>query len=153
MSLRDLGLSDIRVSQLDELVSRLLPTLGPEQPPAVPSTWKTSHLSTNSFFHNKHGEQLGQQSWEKRQFKENSPVTYIIKSCSSFFFYTFCPHVRSEFDVQFVCLTGFSHRRTGVFGSQIFHRQYHSPVKDVCSQLQFLPGKKLTFYMCKRLEI
>ncbi|XP_053198000.1 ATP-dependent zinc metalloprotease YME1L1-like isoform X2 [Scomber japonicus] len=88
VSLRDLGLSDIRVSQLDELVSRLLPTLGPEQPPAVPSTWKTSHLSTNSFFHNKHG---------------------------------------------------FSHRRTGVFGSQIFHRQYHSPVKDVCSQLQFLP--------------
>ncbi|CAK6968555.1 ATP-dependent zinc metalloprotease YME1L1-like isoform X2 [Scomber scombrus] len=88
VSLRDLGLSDIRVSQLDELVSRLLPTLGPEDHPAVPSTWKTSHLSTNSFFHNKHG---------------------------------------------------FSHRRTGVFGSQIFHRQYHSPIKEVCSQLQFLP--------------
>ncbi|XP_042254885.1 ATP-dependent zinc metalloprotease YME1L1-like isoform X2 [Thunnus maccoyii] len=88
VSLRDLGLSDIRVSQLDELVSRLLPTLGPEEPPAVPSTWKTSHLSADSFFHNKHG---------------------------------------------------FSHRRLGVFGSPIFHRQYHSPLKEVCSELQFSP--------------
>lgn len=88
VSLRDLGLSDIRVSQLDELVSRLLPTRGPEEPPAVPSIWKTSHLSADSFFHNKHG---------------------------------------------------FSHRRLGVFGSPIFHRQYHSPLKEVCSELQFSP--------------
>uniref|UniRef100_A0A8C4HRQ5 ATP-dependent zinc metalloprotease YME1L1 n=1 Tax=Dicentrarchus labrax TaxID=13489 RepID=A0A8C4HRQ5_DICLA len=83
--LRDLGLSEIRVSQLDELVSRLLPTPGPEEPPAVPSTWRTSHVSAHSFFHNKHGEKLG------------------------------------------------------VFGSPIFHRQYHSPLKEVCSDLQFLP--------------
>lgn len=62
VSLRDLGLSEIRVSQLDELVSRLLPTPGPEEPPAVPSTWRTSHVSADSFFHNKHGEQLGPQS-------------------------------------------------------------------------------------------
>ncbi|TMS08969.1 ATP-dependent zinc metalloprotease YME1L1 [Larimichthys crocea] len=88
VSLRDLGLSEIRVSQLDELVSRLLPTPGPEEPPAVPSTWRTSHVSADSFFHNKHG---------------------------------------------------FSHRRLGVFGSPIFHRQYHSPLKEVCSELQFLP--------------
>ncbi|XP_035507740.1 ATP-dependent zinc metalloprotease YME1L1 isoform X2 [Morone saxatilis] len=88
VSLRDLGLSEIRVSQLDELVSRLLPTPGPEEPPAVPSTWRTSHVSAHSFFHNKHG---------------------------------------------------FSHRRLGVFGSPIFHRQYHSPLKEVCSDLQFLP--------------
>uniref|UniRef100_A0A8C4HRZ5 ATP-dependent zinc metalloprotease YME1L1 n=1 Tax=Dicentrarchus labrax TaxID=13489 RepID=A0A8C4HRZ5_DICLA len=54
VSLRDLGLSEIRVSQLDELVSRLLPTPGPEEPPAVPSTWRTSHVSAHSFFHNKH---------------------------------------------------------------------------------------------------
>uniref|UniRef100_A0A3B4Y7A5 ATP-dependent zinc metalloprotease YME1L1 n=1 Tax=Seriola lalandi dorsalis TaxID=1841481 RepID=A0A3B4Y7A5_SERLL len=54
VSLRDLGLSDIRVSQLDELVSRLLPIPGPERPPAVPSTWRTSHISADSFFHNKH---------------------------------------------------------------------------------------------------
>uniref|UniRef100_A0A8D3E952 ATP-dependent zinc metalloprotease YME1L1 n=1 Tax=Scophthalmus maximus TaxID=52904 RepID=A0A8D3E952_SCOMX len=88
VSLRDLGLSEIRASQLDELVSRLLPTPGPQEPLAVPSAWRTSHVSANSFFHNKHG---------------------------------------------------FSHRRLEVFGSPIFHRQYHSPLKEVCSQLQFLP--------------
>ncbi|XP_020489312.2 ATP-dependent zinc metalloprotease YME1L1 isoform X2 [Labrus bergylta] len=88
VSLRDLSLSEVRASQLDELISRLLPTLGTEEPPTVPSAWRTSHVSANSFFHNKHG---------------------------------------------------FSHRRSGVFGSQLFHRQHHSPLKDICSELQFLP--------------
>ncbi|XP_034428859.1 ATP-dependent zinc metalloprotease YME1L1-like isoform X2 [Hippoglossus hippoglossus] len=88
VSLRDLGLSDIGVSQLDELVCRLLPPPGPEEPPAVPSIWRTSHVSTDSFFLNKHG---------------------------------------------------VSHRRLGVLGSPIFHRQYHSPLKEACLQLQFLP--------------
>ncbi|KAM4606301.1 ATP-dependent zinc metalloprotease YME1L1-like [Polymixia lowei] len=88
VSLRELGLSDLRFGQLDELVGRLLPTLGPEEPPAVQSPWKTSHVSGNSFFQNKHG---------------------------------------------------FSHRRLGVFGSPIFHRQYHSPLKTVCSELHYLP--------------
>ncbi|KAG7524319.1 ATP-dependent zinc metalloprotease YME1L1 isoform X2 [Solea senegalensis] len=88
VSLRDLGLSEIRASQLDELVSRLLPLPGPEEAPAVPSLWRTSHISTTSFFHNKHG---------------------------------------------------FSHRRLGVFGSPISHRQYHSPLQEVCLHLQFLP--------------
>ncbi|KAM3860683.1 ATP-dependent zinc metalloprotease YME1L1-like [Diretmus argenteus] len=88
VSLRDLGLSDIRVGQLDELVSRLLPTLGPEESSAAPSSWRTSHVSADTFFQNKHE---------------------------------------------------FSHRRLGFFGSPIFHRQYHSPLKTVCSQLQFLP--------------
>lgn len=88
VSLRDLGLSEIRASQLDELVSRLLPTPGPEEPPAVPSIWRSSHVSADSFFHNKHG---------------------------------------------------FSQRRLGVFASPIFHRQYHSPLKEACSELQFLP--------------
>ncbi|XP_068437904.1 ATP-dependent zinc metalloprotease YME1L1-like isoform X1 [Clinocottus analis] len=55
VSLRDLGLSEIRVSQLDELVCRLLPIPGPEEPPAVSSIWRSSHVSANSFFHNKHG--------------------------------------------------------------------------------------------------
>uniref|UniRef100_A0A672ZCC4 ATP-dependent zinc metalloprotease YME1L1 n=1 Tax=Sphaeramia orbicularis TaxID=375764 RepID=A0A672ZCC4_9TELE len=61
VSLRELGLSDIRESQLEELVSRLLPTLGPEEPPAGPSAWRTSHVSADNFFHNKHGEQLNLQ--------------------------------------------------------------------------------------------
>uniref|UniRef100_A0A7N8XZ28 ATP-dependent zinc metalloprotease YME1L1 n=1 Tax=Mastacembelus armatus TaxID=205130 RepID=A0A7N8XZ28_9TELE len=85
LSLRDLGLSEIKVGQLDEVVSRLLPIPGPKEPPSVPLIWKTSHVSADSFFHNKHGEKL----WG--------------------------------------------------FGSPMFHRQYHSPLKDVCSQLQFLP--------------
>lgn len=88
VSLRDLGLSEIRVSQLDELVSRLLPLPGPEEPPAVSSIWRSSHVSADSFFHNKHG---------------------------------------------------FSHRRLGVFGSHILHRQYHGPLREACSELQFLP--------------
>ncbi|KAK5849931.1 hypothetical protein PBY51_014228 [Eleginops maclovinus] len=88
VSLRDLGLSEIRGSQLDELLSRLLPIPGPEEAPVVPSVWRSSYVSGDSFFHNKHG---------------------------------------------------FSHRRLGVFGSPIFHRQYHSPLKGACSDLQFLP--------------
>uniref|UniRef100_UPI003AAC0E69 ATP-dependent zinc metalloprotease YME1L1-like isoform X3 n=1 Tax=Centroberyx gerrardi TaxID=166262 RepID=UPI003AAC0E69 len=54
VSLRDLGLSDIRIGQLDELVSRLLPTQGPEEPPAAASSWRTSHVSADSFYQNKH---------------------------------------------------------------------------------------------------
>ncbi|CAN9506420.1 unnamed protein product [Ophioblennius macclurei] len=88
VSLRDLGLSDVRQSQLDELISRLLPTPGPEEPLSNPMTWKTSHISSNSFFQNKHG---------------------------------------------------FSHRSPGVFASPLFHRQYHSPLREVCSNLHFLP--------------
>ncbi|CAG05480.1 unnamed protein product, partial [Tetraodon nigroviridis] len=88
VSLRDLGLSEIRASQLDELVSRLLPAPQPEELPVVPSVWRTSHVSTDSFFHNKHG---------------------------------------------------FAHRRVGTFGSPLFHRQHQSPLREVCSDLQFLP--------------
>ncbi|XP_051909897.1 ATP-dependent zinc metalloprotease YME1L1-like isoform X2 [Hippocampus zosterae] len=54
-SLRDLGVSDIRGHHLDELLDRLLPTLGMEGAPNIPSTWSTSYVSAHSFFHNKHG--------------------------------------------------------------------------------------------------
>uniref|UniRef100_A0A8C7GE27 ATP-dependent zinc metalloprotease YME1L1 n=1 Tax=Oncorhynchus kisutch TaxID=8019 RepID=A0A8C7GE27_ONCKI len=54
VNLRDLGLSDLRVGQLDELLNRLLPSLGSEDGPAT-SRWRTSHVSAESFFHNKHG--------------------------------------------------------------------------------------------------
>uniref|UniRef100_A0A4W5M1S4 YME1 like 1 ATPase n=1 Tax=Hucho hucho TaxID=62062 RepID=A0A4W5M1S4_9TELE len=57
VNLRDLGLSDLRVGQLDELVNRLLPSLGSEEGPAA-SRWRTSHVSADSFFQNKHGEDL-----------------------------------------------------------------------------------------------
>uniref|UniRef100_A0A8C7SZ76 ATP-dependent zinc metalloprotease YME1L1 n=1 Tax=Oncorhynchus mykiss TaxID=8022 RepID=A0A8C7SZ76_ONCMY len=55
VNLRDLGLSDLRVGQLDELVNRLLPSPGSEEGPAA-SIWRTSHVSADSFLQNKHGE-------------------------------------------------------------------------------------------------
>uniref|UniRef100_A0A3P9MWI9 ATP-dependent zinc metalloprotease YME1L1 n=1 Tax=Poecilia reticulata TaxID=8081 RepID=A0A3P9MWI9_POERE len=54
VSLRDLGLSEVQGSQLDELVSRLMPPPSPEEPPTVTSIWKTSHVSADSFFQNKY---------------------------------------------------------------------------------------------------
>uniref|UniRef100_A0AAZ3PSW6 ATP-dependent zinc metalloprotease YME1L1 n=1 Tax=Oncorhynchus tshawytscha TaxID=74940 RepID=A0AAZ3PSW6_ONCTS len=57
VNLRDLGLSDLRVGQLDELLNRLLPSLGSEDGPAT-SRWRTSHVSAESFLHNKHGEEV-----------------------------------------------------------------------------------------------
>ncbi|KAM4544303.1 ATP-dependent zinc metalloprotease YME1L1-like isoform 1-T1 [Fundulus diaphanus] len=88
VALRDLGLSEVQGSQLNELVSRLLPNPGPEEPPTVASVWRTSHVSGDSFFQNKHG---------------------------------------------------FSQRRLLGSGSQLFHRRHHSPLRDVCSELHFLP--------------
>lgn len=78
VNLRELGLTDIKVSQLDELVNRLLPA--PQESLAATSAWRTSHVSSHSFYHNKHG-----------------------------------------------------------FGQSILNRQYHSPIKDICSELKFLP--------------
>uniref|UniRef100_A0A8C7MEU9 ATP-dependent zinc metalloprotease YME1L1 n=1 Tax=Oncorhynchus kisutch TaxID=8019 RepID=A0A8C7MEU9_ONCKI len=57
VNLRDLGLSDLRVGQLDELVNRLLPSPGSEEGPAA-SIWRTSHVSADSFLQNKHGEDV-----------------------------------------------------------------------------------------------
>uniref|UniRef100_A0A8C7W3S7 ATP-dependent zinc metalloprotease YME1L1 n=1 Tax=Oncorhynchus mykiss TaxID=8022 RepID=A0A8C7W3S7_ONCMY len=60
LSTSDLGLSDLGVGQLDELISAMLPRLS--QQGALSSSspsqqaWGTSHLSSHSFFHNKHGE-------------------------------------------------------------------------------------------------
>ncbi|XP_073190433.1 ATP-dependent zinc metalloprotease YME1L1 isoform X3 [Lepidochelys kempii] len=53
LNLRDLGLSDLKVSQLDELVTRLLPGYCTEN--KISSQWNTSYISAQSFFENKHG--------------------------------------------------------------------------------------------------
>ncbi|XP_044280745.1 ATP-dependent zinc metalloprotease YME1L1 [Varanus komodoensis] len=53
LNLRDLGLSDLKASQLDELVDRLLPGFSAEN--KISSHWQTSHISAQSFFENKHG--------------------------------------------------------------------------------------------------
>ncbi|XP_030624098.1 ATP-dependent zinc metalloprotease YME1L1 isoform X3 [Chanos chanos] len=60
LNLRDLGLSDLKLGQLDDLMNRLLPRSLPVESPAcnaenVTTNWKMSHVSTDSFFHNKHG--------------------------------------------------------------------------------------------------
>ncbi|XP_061790934.1 ATP-dependent zinc metalloprotease YME1L1b [Nerophis lumbriciformis] len=59
-NLRELGLSDLGAQQLKELQMRVLPCLNPQEtPPALATAgqtvWRTSHLSTHSFFVNKHG--------------------------------------------------------------------------------------------------
>uniref|UniRef100_A0A4W5RM82 ATP-dependent zinc metalloprotease YME1L1 n=1 Tax=Hucho hucho TaxID=62062 RepID=A0A4W5RM82_9TELE len=60
LGLRDLGLSELGVGQLDELESAMLPRLSQQGvlSSSSPSqqAWRTSHLSSHSFFHNKHGE-------------------------------------------------------------------------------------------------
>uniref|UniRef100_A0A8C8S176 ATP-dependent zinc metalloprotease YME1L1 n=1 Tax=Pelusios castaneus TaxID=367368 RepID=A0A8C8S176_9SAUR len=53
LNLRDLGLSDLKISQLDELVNKLLP--GYCAGNKVSSQWHTSHISAQSFFENKYG--------------------------------------------------------------------------------------------------
>ncbi|XP_047224556.1 ATP-dependent zinc metalloprotease YME1L1-like isoform X2 [Girardinichthys multiradiatus] len=56
-NLWELGLSDLGKQQLDELVNHVLPRLNPQE--VSPSAWRTSHLSSHSFFHNKHGFSMG----------------------------------------------------------------------------------------------
>ncbi|KAK7945054.1 hypothetical protein WMY93_000782 [Mugilogobius chulae] len=59
-SLRDLGLSDLGKQQLDELVNGVFPHLSTQDLSLSlghigKRAWRTSHLSTHSFYHNKHG--------------------------------------------------------------------------------------------------
>ncbi|XP_035026356.1 ATP-dependent zinc metalloprotease YME1L1b isoform X1 [Hippoglossus stenolepis] len=57
-NLRELGLSDLGTQQLDELVNGVLPRLSMLEAPLPLGSqiaWRTSHLSSHSFFFNKHG--------------------------------------------------------------------------------------------------
>ncbi|KAG8138862.1 putative ATP-dependent zinc metalloprotease YME1L1-like protein [Naja naja] len=53
LNLRDLGLGDLKISQLDEIVNKLIPGFGEEN--KIPSHWQTSYVSAESFFENKYG--------------------------------------------------------------------------------------------------
>ncbi|XP_064141011.1 ATP-dependent zinc metalloprotease YME1L1 isoform X2 [Loxodonta africana] len=53
LNLRDLGLSELKIGQLDQLVDNLLP--GFFKGKKIPSHWHTSHVSAQSFFENKYG--------------------------------------------------------------------------------------------------
>ncbi|GAA6076167.1 ATP-dependent zinc metalloprotease YME1L1b, partial [Tachysurus ichikawai] len=58
-SLKDMGLTDLGVGQLDELVDKLLPCVTQDVSlkahRAESHLWRTSYLSTDSFYHNKYG--------------------------------------------------------------------------------------------------
>ncbi|XP_072535814.1 ATP-dependent zinc metalloprotease YME1L1-like isoform X2 [Salminus brasiliensis] len=60
LNLKDLGLSELRLSETNELLNSLLPNFTPDGTSELcvrpaSSRWSTSHVSTDSFFHNKHG--------------------------------------------------------------------------------------------------
>ncbi|XP_067109228.1 ATP-dependent zinc metalloprotease YME1L1-like isoform X1 [Osmerus mordax] len=59
LSLKELGLSDLGLGQLHELVNTVLPCLhqqgAPSPPSPIQNAWNTSYLSSHSFYHNKHG--------------------------------------------------------------------------------------------------
>uniref|UniRef100_A0A3Q3N529 ATP-dependent zinc metalloprotease YME1L1 n=1 Tax=Mastacembelus armatus TaxID=205130 RepID=A0A3Q3N529_9TELE len=60
-NLQELGLSDLGTQQLDELVNHMLPRFSPQEtsfPFLSQTAWRTSHLSTHSFFYNKYGESV-----------------------------------------------------------------------------------------------
>uniref|UniRef100_A0A3B5QH51 ATP-dependent zinc metalloprotease YME1L1 n=1 Tax=Xiphophorus maculatus TaxID=8083 RepID=A0A3B5QH51_XIPMA len=76
-NLRELGLSDLGKQQLDELVSQVLPRLSLQEapPPAWGQlAWRTSHLSSHSFFHNKHA------MFQSRGFKTLRTKTRRVQS-------------------------------------------------------------------------
>ncbi|CAL8310977.1 ATP-dependent zinc metalloprotease YME1L1 isoform X1 [Gadus morhua] len=57
-NLRELGISDLGDRQLDDLINNVLPRLNQHAESSAsigPAAWRTSHLSTHSFFSNKHG--------------------------------------------------------------------------------------------------
>lgn len=60
-NLRELGFSDLGALQLEELVNHVLPRWSSQEAPlpmGAQTAWRTSHLSTHSFFYNKHGENV-----------------------------------------------------------------------------------------------
>ncbi|XP_070701933.1 ATP-dependent zinc metalloprotease YME1L1b isoform X2 [Pempheris klunzingeri] len=81
-NVRELGLSDLGAQQLDELVYHVLPHLRPQDAPLSLSgqmTWKTSHLSTQSFFYNKHGFPCGTMPMSAQFFsrQQSSPLQSV----------------------------------------------------------------------------
>ncbi|KAG8504712.1 ATP-dependent zinc metalloprotease YME1L1, partial [Galemys pyrenaicus] len=53
LNLRDLGLSELKIGQIDQLIDSLLPGFCKDK--KVSSHWHTSHVSAQSFFENKYG--------------------------------------------------------------------------------------------------
>uniref|UniRef100_A0A2K6D741 YME1 like 1 ATPase n=1 Tax=Macaca nemestrina TaxID=9545 RepID=A0A2K6D741_MACNE len=75
LNLRDLGLSELKIGQIDQLVENLLP--GFCKGKNISSHWHTSHVSAQSFFENKYG------------IKILSKKIYIYTLESQAFFFSF----------------------------------------------------------------
>ncbi|XP_019733361.1 ATP-dependent zinc metalloprotease YME1L1b isoform X2 [Hippocampus comes] len=82
-NLRDLGLSDLGTQQLNELAIRVLPCLNSQEAPAPivgsRTIWRTSHLSTHSFFLNKHGFSSQRMSAPLYSRQRPSPLQSVCK--------------------------------------------------------------------------
>ncbi|XP_058492656.1 ATP-dependent zinc metalloprotease YME1L1b isoform X1 [Solea solea] len=81
-NLRELGLLDLGAQQLNELVNRVFPSLSMQKvlPPLGGQTaWRTSHLSTHSFFDNKHGFSCFSTPMSAQVFSRQhpSPLQYV----------------------------------------------------------------------------
>ncbi|KAG7526764.1 ATP-dependent zinc metalloprotease YME1L1-like [Solea senegalensis] len=81
-NLRELGLLDLGAQQLNELVNRVFPSLSMQEvlPPLGGQTaWRTSHLSTHSFFNNKHGFSCFSTPMSAQVFSRQhpSPLQYV----------------------------------------------------------------------------
>ncbi|KAI5092655.1 ATP-dependent zinc metalloprotease YME1L1, partial [Silurus meridionalis] len=76
-SLRDVGLTDLGVGHLVKLMDRLLPCVPQDRTPTAPraesSPWRTSYLSSESFFHNKYGFSLTRIGAASSVFCRRSP--------------------------------------------------------------------------------
>uniref|UniRef100_A0A6Q2ZB76 ATP-dependent zinc metalloprotease YME1L1 n=1 Tax=Esox lucius TaxID=8010 RepID=A0A6Q2ZB76_ESOLU len=87
--LRDLGLSDLGVQQLDELVAGALPHLSQQRAASTsilsPRAWSVSHCSTPSFFRNKGFEP----SWPNTLLRHF--ISIFPSICHPFVCFPFCP--------------------------------------------------------------
>uniref|UniRef100_A0A6Q2WXB4 ATP-dependent zinc metalloprotease YME1L1 n=1 Tax=Esox lucius TaxID=8010 RepID=A0A6Q2WXB4_ESOLU len=95
--LRDLGLSDLGVQQLDELVAGALPHLSQQRAASTsilsPRAWSVSHCSTPSFFRNKHGSMFctlsSDSSWPNTLLRHF--ISIFPSICHPFVCFPFCP--------------------------------------------------------------
>uniref|UniRef100_A0A6Q2WUV7 ATP-dependent zinc metalloprotease YME1L1 n=1 Tax=Esox lucius TaxID=8010 RepID=A0A6Q2WUV7_ESOLU len=87
--LRDLGLSDLGVQQLDELVAGALPHLSQQRAASTsilsPRAWSVSHCSTPSFFRNKSSDS----SWPNTLLRHF--ISIFPSICHPFVCFPFCP--------------------------------------------------------------